>query len=404
MKERLLKTAAAIASAAILMLSFASCSSDEDALPKLPADYGTYGADFARELAAQYPCRKAFSDQEEQAGEMIEQEFRSLGYEVEKQTFSNMYGAYSANYIVRIEGDGFIEMNEDGSGSEIRKTVVIGAHYDNAYATTDLPSDCTYDGISDNASGIGVLMTIASRIQEYDKLGFDVILVAFGASSWDYMGARNYYNTLTPEEQASIEVMYCIESIYGGDKVYASSGLNSLDLSRKYAMRRKLYQAYDVAYDSMLASVNSFSLLYNESGIIADLNGDGVDDIFREVSNHPSDYVPFDDAGIPIVFFDSCDYFFNDLDDIKETKNLNLQEYGGKIRGTYLDSTEILDEVLTGEDGTDILEVRINNISYVILESMMKGSDYGMTHDEYDALMADIEAGLAEVSEKEDAA
>lgn len=180
--------------------------------------------------------------------------------------------------------------------------------------------------------------------------------------------------------------MFCIDSIYAGDKVYASSGFNSLDLSQKYSMRRKLYQAYDVAYDYMLGSINGFYLYYNECGIITDLNGDGVDDVYREVTTVKSDYVVFDEANIPVVFFDSGDYFFQNMDDFKETKNLHLQEFDGKISKTYLDSSEILDDVLNKND-VDRLELRINNVAFVIMETIMKGSDHALTLTEYQELL-----------------
>ena len=91
----------------------------------------------------------------------------------------------------------------------------------------------------------------------------------------------------------------------------------------------------------------------------------------------------FDENNIPIVFFDSGDYFFDKLEKMKETKNLNFQDFGGYISNTFLDSSEALDEVLK-TDEKDILEIRINNTAYVILESLLKGSDYGMTKQQYE--------------------
>ena len=261
-----------------LLMPLAGCS--EETENKIPANYGSYGADFARQLATTYPYRKPFSSQETAAGEMIRLELSNLGYDVVTQPFSTDEGS-SNNYIVTIEGKGFMGETEEGSGeyTDVRRSVVIGAHYDSAYGSDDIPEDYTYDGISDNASGVGCLMTIANRISEYENIGFDVTIVFFGAGNADHAGARAYYASLTQEEKESMEVMYCVESIYGGDKVYASAGFNSLELSQKYAMRRKLYQAYDVAYDSELASRNGFSLLYNECGIQTDLDEDGVDEL-----------------------------------------------------------------------------------------------------------------------------
>lgn len=364
------------------LLVLVSCDKEEPTESTKPADYGSYGADFAREFAKLHPYRRAYSDGERSAGIMIKEEFESLGYEVTSQPFKSTYGSDCYNYVVRIDGTGFIDVGDDNETTDVRRLVVIGAHYDDSFAATDVPEGYTYDGISDNASAIGCLMTIAEQIKNYE-LAFDVEIVAFGAGSDDFAGARAYYNSLSSDDKKSIEVMYCIENIYAGDKMYANAGWNSLVSTQKYQMRRKLYQAYDVAYDKMLSSLNGYNLLYNECGIITDLNGDGVNDVYREVSINMSDYVVFDDANIPIVFFDSGDYFFDSLDKMKETKNLNYQEFGGQISNTYLDSSTVLDEVLKTEE-KDVLEIRINNTTFVILESLTKGSDVAMTPAQYE--------------------
>lgn len=361
-----------------LMIPFTGCSRDDD--DELPADYGSYGADFAREFAASNPSRRAYSEGERAAGQMIKEEFEALGYDVYEQDFVGS-GGTSTNYVIRIEGKGFLHVGEDGQAEDVRRIAVIGAHYDNAFLPQYLAGS-GYDGISDNASGVGCLMTCAKQIANYSDLAFDVYIVAFGANSDNFAGARAFYSSLSEEEKASLEVMYDFESIYAGDKMYASSGYNSFIPGQRYAMRRKLYQVYDVAYDSELASRNGYSLLYNESGISADINGDGQMEIYSEVSAHKSDYLVFDEANVAIVYFDSCDYFFDTIEEMRETKNLHLQTYDGAIRGTLLDGTSTLDPVLN-TDGTDRLMVRINNTAYVTLESMMKGSDYAMTTQQY---------------------
>ena len=376
------KLIAVLLALVMFIIPITSCSDDEDE-NALQADYGSYGADIAREFASLYPYRKAYSAQEAQAGEYIRAQFEALGYDVSRQDFENLYGGTSSNYIVNISGRGFFAVDDYGNPQEVRRTIVIGAHYDDSYNEGDVDPSYNYDGISDNASGIGCLLTIAAQISNYEDLSFDVILVAFGAGNDNCAGARAFVDSLTDEVADSIDCMYCIDSIYGGDKVYASAGMNSLLMSQKYQMRRKLYQAYDVVYDSLLYTQYGFSLYYNESGVIADINGDGFDDIYREVSLNRSDYVPFDEMNIPIVYFDSADYFFDNLEDMKDSKNLNLQEFGGMVRSTPLDSQALLDSFKVDEEEGDLLQIRINCVAYVILESMMKGSDYAMTYTEY---------------------
>lgn len=381
--NKFLKSIAVILSMMVFMIPVSSCS-DEDEQNVLQADYGAYGAQIARELASLYPYRPAYSNEEAQAGEYIRSKFEELGFEVSRQEFTGS-GGTSSNYIVNIPGKGFITMDDYGNPQEVRRTIIIGAHYDDSFASGEVDSSYAYDGISDNASGIGCLLTIAAHISEYENLPFDVIIVAFGAGNDNFAGSNAFAASLTDEIVSSVDCMYCIDSIYAGDKVYASAGYNSLNMNQKYQMRRKLYQAYDVTYDSYLYTQYGFNLYYNESGVITDLNGDGYDDIYREVSANKSDYVPFDLMNIPIVYFDSGDYFFESMDEMKDSKNLNLQEFGGIVRGTPLDSSANLDSFLVDENG-DQLQIRINCVSYIILESMMKGSDFAMTYEEFDNL------------------
>ena len=375
----------------ILSLSlalFSGCKSEDE--NKLPADYGTYGVEFARRLATEYPYRKAYTVQETLAGSMIKSEFEALGYEVQTQEFRGSEGFASNNYIAVHNGAGFYSKNEDtGEYVPTERYIIVGAHYDSKYTREELDAfnakhgtEYEYDGINDNASGVAALMTCAKEINEYNTMGFTVIFVAFGASSDDFAGARAFYSGLTADVRSKTEAMFCIDSIYAGDKIYANSGLNSLVLTRKYQMRRKLYQSYDVAYDNSLYSTYGFNLLYNESRIQTDLNGDDNADIYSEVSLNKSDYIPFDNGKIPIVFFDSYDYNFKTIEEMHDTKNLDLQAFEGMIRGTYLDSMATLDPILITEE-SDVLQTRINCIAFIIIGVGMKGSDTALTYTEY---------------------
>ena len=360
----------------LMVFSCASCGEKDE--ESKPAAYGTYGADFALNLAQSFPYREAFSAGEQGAGVMIKNELESLGYQVEVQPVAASASESSSNYIIRIPGEGFMQRDSFGEYNPVHKTVVIGAHYDSPIKYSQRLEYPLYNGIQNNACGIGSLMTIAKEMQG-KKFAYDVILVAFGASTSNYLGARTFVYSLSDEERSSIDCMYCIESIYAGDKLYAHSGLSSLKAGNKYSYRRKLYEAYDVAYENSLLSETGTDLYYNMSLLSFDANGDGVDDMYREVTTVPSDYTVFDNLSIPIVFFESSDYNFTKLSDMKETKNLTLQTYGGAVRNTPLDSSITLKEAL---DETR-LETRINVVSFIVIKAVEKCSKDCVPVSEY---------------------
>jgi alkaline phosphatase isozyme conversion protein len=380
------------------------------------AGYGTYGSDLAEKIAAQYPLRSAGSQQEKATGDLIIKALKDLGYEPVVTEFSFVDGQgetrKSRNIAVKIEGSGFTLTSGDGKTTDIERTVIIGAHYDTPVSeadvaaaketakteettaatstddgkTIDEPTWADYDGIHDNASGIGALLTAAKEMKNI-RYGYQVVLVAFGAGSSEQAGARYYASQLSKPEVAATDAMYCIDSIYAGDKVYAHAGWNSLaeNYQKDYSKRRKLYEVTDVYYENQLYTNNNFMLYTNMASFDVTVEGLATPVLFREWTTNASDYRPFDDLGIPIVFFESFNYDAKSADAIHESKNPSFGTTSGKIRGTPYDSTGYLAQILnttrsTATTGTatqaaavDQLTKRINNVAFILLEAIRKG-------------------------------
>ncbi|MBP8989396.1 MAG: M28 family peptidase [Clostridia bacterium] len=407
----------------VFLFPLTACQNEAEAEEK-PADYGSYGSNFALKLAQKYPNRSPGSEQEDLAGDLIIDELEELGYEPEMNVFSftDESGATrtSRNICVTLPGQGFTRTDEEGNEEYFKRQVIVGAHYDAFFSVEDVeayrqtteptlsptpipeseetetsvpeeeikePSLPDYDGIHDNASGIGALMTIAREIQN-EKMGYDVILVAFGAGEAGRAGARSFVSRMTSEDMASTDAMYCIDSIYAGDKVYAHAGRNSLrsNYQKSYEKRRKLYEVTDVFYEYELYSNNGYMLYTNQCNF--DVTIDGVDTpvLFREWTLTESDYIPFDECGIPIVFFESYDYDGDSLDDLKESKNPAFSSTNGAIRHTPFDSTAYISQIMnqqrkvtlksngmSGIQSADHLSKRVNNTAFVVIEAIRKG-------------------------------
>jgi alkaline phosphatase isozyme conversion protein len=184
------------------------------------------------------------------------------------------------------------------------------------------------------------------------------------------------------------DVMYCIDSIYAGDKIYAHAGQNSVRgyYRKSYEMRRKLYEVTDVFYEFELYTNNNYMLYTNQGNYDVAVDGISTPVLYREWTMTASDYLPFDALDIPIVFFESYDYDGKKLEDLKESKNPAFTSTSGAIRRTTFDSTAYLNMIMnqqrravqtitgqTQKQTVDHLTKRINNTAFVILEAIRKG-------------------------------
>ncbi len=382
----------------ILLLStlFITSCSQGGTVP-LVHQLGTYGADFATEIAREFPSRIAGSSNERAVAEKIVEEFERLGFEPEIQEFTLANGNTSQNVVVRIPGSGFVadEDSIDQFDYEVynrraqaadgvfRRHVVIGARYD---TTSEPPTG--HDGISDNASGVGALMLTAQTLKRY-AVGYDVSLVALGAGFSNIAGATHYVESLKDEELAQTDVFYEYRSLYGGGKLYGHAGWSSLYPNAQYKMRQPLYEIADIAINYSLfgrtghvfytnQSTYSVSNPVAEEPVPEGFTAPNATAAFREFSHTPSDYRAFDRVGIPIVFFESYDYSASSFDALEENNNPNFQETENIVRGTSFDNIAKLRE----ENLEDYLAQRINNTVYLVYialtQGVLGGSEYSL--------------------------
>lgn len=376
--------------ACLLGLSLLGCA--PEVTPETPTDYGTAGASLARSLAAAHPFRKAWGPGEQAAGDWILAELRKMGFEPEIVSFEAPVAEdgqeesenassptpaeapvrRSRNLVVRIGGTGFLV--PDGSPSPTagagepewipeRRWVLVGAHYDTALGTeADREAAPGFNGIQDNAAGVAAVLVMARELLERQP-GYDVVIVFFGAGEDGQTGARHFAASLDAGELASLDAVYTVDGLYAGDRLYAHSGWNSTAAGKKYDMRRKLYEMTDVAIQGKI------DLRTNQADLDVDLDGDGVTEVYREVTLRESDYRPFDQLGIPCVHMDSGDYFIESVGDFAESRNPAFAATGGYISGTASDDFRLLEPLL--EEGR--LLKRVNTAAFLLVGAIEKG-------------------------------
>lgn len=345
------------------------------ATPDVYTDYGTYGSDFAQSFASAFPFHKAFTAEEGKAADFIAAALSKLGYSVETADFDEAGQAAvrggsvptSRNIVVRIPGQGFQVVDADGATSTVRRTVLLCAHYDNAFALSEAEAYPGFDGIQDNASGVAALMQVAETLKK-TPVGFDTVIAFYGAGDSTQIGAAFALSKMTLAELAAIEAVYCVDSIYAGDKLYADAGWNSTEAGRKYAMRKKLYEMTDIAIKY------SIDLRTNQAGFDYDLFGTGVPVLLREVSTNRADYSPYDAKGLPCVFFESFDFFAQSVAGMAESRNPAFSATNGQIRDTVNDSSALLEPLFE----ENRLQTRINEVAFLLVKMVERGMDGGV--------------------------
>lgn len=408
--------------AALMML--AACGGDN--APVRIAAYGEYGAELARTVARHFPYRSPGSGQEERTADYLVSVLETLGLEPKVQTFqfqdSTGQTLTSRNVSAEIKGRGFKLSEEEGGGVDNSGRIIIGANYDVPvsgpdYVYPDLEegqvlsrSYAQYNGIHDNASGLSAVMLTAFQMTR-EQPGYNVSIVFFGAGNAGFAGARAYLGALSEQEKEKLVCMYNIGPIYAGDKVYAHAGQNSLEdgTHKSYHMRRKLYEATDIFFQYELNTNNRYALYTNQSTFFVTKPTEPRQVIFREWTTKRSSHTPFDEAGIPIVFFESGDYNIESLDEVgRENQNPEFRETAGRISGTPFDEEQYLFNVFrridearqtegfqispapeapvigptlpeeddtTSQDEIDQLTRRINNTAFILVKAAERGPD-----------------------------
>lgn len=349
-----------------------------------------YGYTVALDFASKVPFRSPYSDGSREAAAYIEDAFRSLGYQPERMSVSasDGSGATDDNIIVRIKGKGFWMSNDQDLVNENEKTlldlfkhqdtrqltkenkqIIIGAHYDTLLGEQNRSEAPEYNGLSGNASGIGVLLEVAKQLKDHPQ-GFDVVLIALADHADGHQGAQTYVDQMSDAEIAQTEGVYIVESIYAGDKLYAHAGRNALKPGEQYEKRRKLYELTDVLFESNLPDDDSSDILFNEGikQVAYPPNSDSFY-LYREFTLNDSDYVPFDQKDIPIVYIESANYDYENPEECRETKRPSFRDYDGHVRDKAHDNTDFLSNIM----GLKQLEKRIHTVSTVLMGVLDKG-------------------------------
>ncbi len=320
-------------------------------------DYGDYGYNFLQTFNDKFNARKAGTAQELQAAEYIFDELESFGYDAKMQPFNYTKNVTEKVTISTYDNNGILVTvkttevieNEDGTttqnvteeqkgvliskqeikttksvttysqnviavkeGKDTSKQIIVGAHYDSVLAGF---------GIDDNASGVAALLETAKYYSK-NKAECNIVFVAFGAEETGCNGSAAYVKKMTEEEKANTKLMINIDSIAGGDYLYAYTGA---DEESQATLKGLLEFGKDLGLKTQEGKGSEFA--YGETG-------------------NWSDHANFKKAGMKFIYFEGTNW---DCDiDEGTTQYVDEEGKGYAIMHTSKDKLDWIEENFPG--------------------------------------------------------
>ena len=301
------------------------------------AEYGDNAYAFMKQLQSNYPYRQVNSSNGMLSGaeEWLKAQIATMGYEYMAQTFTMT----SADGVTPCYGENLIFSKQGASD----RVIVVGAHYDCVEQTF---------GTDDNASGVGVLLELAS-IYSTKESPYTIRFILFSAEEPGCLGSQYYVDNLSQEERDRIACMINIDTIAAGDNMYLYGG--TVDDSGNIVQDWAVYQAQSAA-----------DLL----GIDMSFHPDVNDSFPTPTKATASDQMPFANVGIPYIYCEASNWNGEPYTNFYQTSNSAVN--GGTImhKAEYDNLTFI--ENTFGTRAYEHLQAYAKLLDY-LLENMKEG-------------------------------
>lgn len=235
-----------------------------------------------------------------------------------------------------------------------KKKVVLSSHYDSVLRQDNTKRDGETgkiinlsDGVSENASSVATVLSLAKALDKIDDLGFTLEVVFFGASNNDFAGTKHYMKDVSDEDAKNILAMINLERVGVGEFNYFY--VNEFENSQfKYAKK-------------VLANFDGFKPLKVKNVLHtsdSSLNGLGYSHVGLD-----GEHALFMDRNINVMNFFSGYY--------ESLITPGIKEYNGKDNITF-----------TENDSYDFIMEACPNFSKN-LESVYQGIKFFLTDDNF---------------------
>lgn len=317
-----------IRTVAIASLSLSSAVLAASSATAATFTYGETAVETINYLSTNLKGRSIGTAAEAQTVDYLVQQLKGFGYTPELQPFTYEFDNETfTSYNIVVERTGT-------SG----KQMLFGAHYDNAPSNIRPFLDRTnLEGTNDNASGVGVLLELAQRLEP--DTTHTVKFVFFGAEEIGLVGSAFYADSLSPEEIDNTLLMANLDSLIVGDKMYFNAGRGATENPSWFKYR-------DLALE-----------IAAENGIAAESNP-GFNEFYPKGTGCCSDLESFD-LIMPVLAAEATNWDIGEKDGYTQTSN-PLVPGGATWHDPATDNLAFINEVFPG-----LIEERAYNYTLV---------------------------------------
>ncbi|WP_054707852.1 Zn-dependent exopeptidase M28 [Bacillus sp. JCM 19041] len=277
---------------------------------------GEIASEHMNHLVSEIGQRVAASEEERLAGQYVKAQFEQLDLETDVQFFT---------YTPDESDESFESENIIGyKPGESEQEIIVGAHYDSVSEGL---------GADDNASGVGVMLEAAERLQDI-QTPYSIVFIGFGAEEVGLQGSNHYVNEMSDDEIENTVGMINLDSLIAGDKMYVHGSEGEDGFIRDLALE-----------------------IADEQGLDLEVNPGLNPDYPEGTTGDWSDHAPFNQAGIPYAYFEATNWEIDELDGYTQTED------HGSIWHTEEDTLEAIDEKFPGR-----VEERLSTFSTLLTE------------------------------------
>ncbi len=162
--------------------------------------YGETAVQEIEYLANNLAGRFVGTQKEAETVDYLSQRLEDFGYQPNLQQFTYEFSGQT------LTSPNIIATREGTSG----KQIIVGAHYDTDPSSSSLDRS-GLEGVNDNASGVGVLLELAQRLEPNPENTVKFIL--FGAEEIGLVGSEYYADNMSAEEIDNTLVMVNLDSL-----------------------------------------------------------------------------------------------------------------------------------------------------------------------------------------------